>query len=66
MNVLPFSFMNLSVVGFLLLFYNPVSCSQDCVSMWHRGQVSFSSTLAQTDSKPLPTAVGVTALFTPH
>lgn len=66
MNILPFSFMNLNIVCFLLLFYNPVIYLHDCVSMWHHGQVSSSSTLALTDSKLLLTAIGVTALFTLH
>lgn len=47
MNILLFSFMNLSIVCFLLLFYNPVMYLHDCVSMWHHGQVSSSSMLAQ-------------------
>lgn len=64
MNILTFSFMNLCIVCFLLLFYNPVIYLHDCVSMWHHRQVSSSSRLAQTDSKLLLAATGVTALFT--
>lgn len=66
MNILLFSFMNLSIVCFLLLFYNPVMYLHDCVSMWHHGQVSSSSMLAQTDSKLLLAAIGVTALLNPY